>query len=108
MLHELQEQQSGGRGKLIALGAFDSRRPIAVAIARRSIRARTTGFGAMRRCLNITRPSQLRGAAIAERRVEAYSRWQGAMGSRGALHACRITSRWSAADSSFGSVDTLI
>ena len=37
----------------------------------------------MRRYLNMTRPSQLRGAAIAERRVEAYSRWQGAMGSFG-------------------------
>ena len=83
MPHEFQEARVIAIGKVIALGGFDSRRPIAAAIARRSIRARTTGFGAMRRYLNITRPSQLRSAAIAERRVEAYSRWQEAIVSFG-------------------------
>ncbi len=83
MPHELQEQQCIGSGKLIAPGGFDSRRPTAAAIARRSNLARTTGLGAMRRYLNVTRCSQLRGAAIAERSVEAYSRWQEAIVSFG-------------------------
>jgi len=87
MPHELQEQQSGGSGKLIALGGFDSRRPIAATIARGNLRARTISLGAMRRYLAVTLASQLRRAAIAERRVEAYSRWQEAMDSFGELSA---------------------
>ena len=87
MPHDFLEARVIAIGKLIAMGSFDSRRPIVAAIARRSNLARTTGLGAMCRDLNITRPSQLRGAAIAERRVEAYSRWQGAMGSFGELSA---------------------
>ena len=83
MPHELQEQQCIGGGKLIARGSFDSRRPIAATNARGNLLARTTGPGAMRRYLKITRPSQLRSAAIAERGVEAYSRWQEAIVSFG-------------------------
>ena len=82
---------------LIALGSFDSRRPTAAIIAGRNLLARTMGLGAMRRYLKITRPSQLRSAAIAERRVEAYSRWQEAIVSFGGTQrACRITNAWSA------------
>ena len=87
MQHDFWEARVIASGKVIAMGSFDSRRRIAAAIARRRIRARTTGFGAMRRYLSVTQPSQLRSAAIAERRVEAYSRWQGAMGSFGKLSA---------------------
>jgi len=98
MPHDFWEARVIASGKVIAMGSFDSRRRIAAAIARRRIRARTTGFGgrirarttgfgAMRRYLSVTQPSQLRSAAIAERRVEAYSRWQGAMGSFGKLSA---------------------
>jgi len=45
MLHELQEQQCIGSGKLIALGGFDSRRPTVAARARRNDIARSSGLG---------------------------------------------------------------
>jgi len=83
MPHELQEQRGSRSGEIIALGGFDSRRPAAATIASRNALARPMGLCAMRRYLNTTALSQLRGAAIAERRVEAYSRWQGAIVSFG-------------------------
>ena len=83
MPHELQEQRGIRSGKRIALGGFDSRRPIAATIDRRNLLTRTTGLGAMRRYLNITLVSQLRSAAIAGRRDEAYSRWPAAIVSFG-------------------------
>jgi hypothetical protein len=67
MLHELQEQQCIGSGKLIALGGFDSRRPTVAAIARRNQLARTPCLRVMRRYLNALPLSQLRSAVIAER-----------------------------------------
>lgn len=83
MPHELQEKRISGICKLIAAGGFDSRRPIAATINRRNLLTRTTGLGAMRRYLNITLVSQLRSAAIAGRRDEAYSRWQATIASFG-------------------------
>jgi hypothetical protein len=71
MPHELQEKRISGICKLIVPGGFDPRHPTAAPIARRNFLARTTGLGAMRRYLNISRPSQLWSGAIAERGTEA-------------------------------------